>query len=51
MSERTQRLRRWFGTRQAMVVLVVVGVLVIARLMLPYIVKEVVNDRLASMDG
>lgn len=51
MSERTLRVQRWFGTRPAKVALVVVGVLVIARLLLPYIVKTIVNDRLASMDG
>jgi hypothetical protein len=51
MASRTERLRAWLTTRPAKIVLGIVLVLVLARLALPHVIKAVVNDRLANMEG
>ncbi len=51
MSLRSQRIRAWLGTRPAKILLFVFVLLVAARVALPYVIKTVVNDRLAHMDG
>jgi hypothetical protein len=51
MASRIERVRGWLGTRPAKVVLAIVVVLVIARLALPHVIKRIVNDRLAHMEG
>jgi hypothetical protein len=48
---RWQRIRTWLWSTQGKVVLSIVGVLVLFRLALPWIVMTVVNDRLANLDG
>lgn len=48
---RWQRVRTFFWSTKGKVALGVLGVLVLARLALPWILKTVINDRLASMDG
>ena len=48
---RWQRLRTFLWTGKAKVLLGIVGLLVLGRLALPWILKSVINDRLANMDG
>ncbi|MBN8611958.1 MAG: DUF748 domain-containing protein [Deltaproteobacteria bacterium] len=48
---RWQRLRTFLWSTKAKVLLGILGVLVLARLALPWVLKTVINDRLAQMDG
>ena len=50
-ASRWQRLRTFAWTTKGRVLLAVAGALVLGRLALPWILKSVINDRLANMDG